>query len=60
MGNMEIAEAERQATKGWKRELRGADGGGRRGGWASGPARAQVKQHFCCPASALAIWSRYG
>ena len=59
MGNMEIAEAERQATKGWKRELRGAGGGGRRGGWAGEQVRAEARQHGCCLASALAIWSRH-
>ena len=33
---MGIAQAEGQATKGCDRELRGADGGRRRGGWAGG------------------------
>ena len=33
-GNMGTAEAEGQVTKEREWELRGADGGGRRGGWA--------------------------
>ena len=57
---MGTAETEGQLTKGCKRELRGADGGGRRGGWAGGQVRAKAGQHGCCPTSALAIWSRHG
>ena len=59
-GNLGTAEAEGQVTKGRRWELRGADGGGRRGGWAGEQVRAEAGQHGCCPASALAIWSRHG
>ena len=52
---METAEAEGHVTKGCERELRGADGGGRRGGGASGKVRVEAGQHCCCPASTLAI-----
>ena len=59
-GNMGTAEAEGQVTKGRKWELRGADDSGRRVGWAGKQARAEAGQHGCCPASALAVWSRRG
>ena len=59
-GNMGTAEAEGQVTKGRKWELRGADDSGRRVGWAGKQARAEASQHGCCPASALAVWSRRG
>ena len=59
-GNMGAAEAEGQVTKGCEWELRGADSDGRRGQWAGEQARAEAGQHGCCPASALAIWSRHG
>ena len=55
MGNIAAAEVEGQTTKGGKRGLRRADGGGRRGGWARRQVRAEAGQHCCCLASALAI-----
>ena len=57
-GNMETAEAEGLATKGCERELRGAKGGGRQGGWTDGRVRAAVGLHCCCRVSAVAIISR--
>ena len=54
-GNMGTAEAEGQVTKGCEWELRGADGSGRRGGWAGKQVRAEAGPRSCCPASALAI-----
>ena len=59
---MGTAEAEGQVSNQKMRavQLRGADNGGRQGGCAGGQVRAEAGQHGCCPASALAIWSRHG
>ena len=60
VGNMGKTETEEQMKKGYEWELRGVDDGGRRGGWAGEQDRAEAGQHGCCPASAMAIWSRHG
>ena len=60
-GKIGTAEVEEQVTKGCEWEVRGADGGGRRDGWAGEQVRVEAGQHDdCCPVSALAIWSRRG
>ena len=59
-GNLETAEAEEQVAKGCMWELRAANCGGRRGGWAGEQVRAEARQHGWCLASAMAIWSLHG